>query len=194
MTDQNAEVTVPASDETDTDSPTANKRAELRRKADTLGIAYHPNIGDAKLLVKIRQAMKGNDASTEVATGSMTKQQQRMKKVQAANALVRVIITCMNPAKQAWEGEIFTVSNSVVGTIKKFVPFNNTEGWHVPRMLLNMIEERKCQLFLTERQAKVAGKRTKTIKEFTVIYLDNLTPKELKELAQRQAMANGVEV
>lgn len=107
-----------------------------------------------------------------------------------ATKLVRIRVTCMNPAKKEWEGEIFTVGNSVIGTHKRFVPFNADEGWHVPQIMLDMIKNRECQVFITEKSKHgVSVRRGKLIKEFAVEVLPPLTEEELKDLAQRQAMA-----
>jgi hypothetical protein len=105
-------------------------------------------------------------------------------------ALVRVRITCMNPNKTDWPGEIFSVGNKATGQIKKFVPYN--EEFHVSRMALNMIQERNCQIFVKIRNPDGSkGVKGKLVKEFGVELLDALTQKELTELAQRQAMAAG---
>ena len=99
----------------------------------------------------------------------------------------------MNPAKQSWEGEIFTVSNSVIGTMKKFIPFHAEEGWHIPQALLNTIQERQYQAPYTERGPKGQEmRRFKLVKEFSIEILPNLTDSELKDLANQQAIANRI--
>lgn len=120
---------------------------------------------------------------------------QKRKRLKAeAEKLVRIRVTCMNPAKKEWHGEIFTTGNSAVGTLRKFVPFNNDEGWHVPQMILNMIQERQCQVFVNKKtQNGVTVREGKLIKEFAVEIMPDLTPAELRELARRQAMAAGQE-
>ena len=98
----------------------------------------------------------------------------------------------MNPAKKDWSGEIFTVGNSAVGTIKKFVPFNAEEGWHVPRMILEMMEQRVCQIFVNKKTSHgVTVKEGKQIREFNIERLHPLDEEALEELARRQAMAAG---
>lgn len=166
----------------------------LKARADQLGIKYHPNIGIDKLREKVAAALeeKPSEKAPAAATPAAveTLNQRRLRQRQEANALVRCRITCMNPNKKEWQGEIFTVSNAVVGTIRKYVPFD-TE-WHAPRFILNMIKQRQCQIFYNatdDRGNKV--RRGKQIREFAVEELAPLTEKELKELAQRQALANG---
>ena len=100
----------------------------------------------------------------------------------------------MNPAKAAYPGEIFTVSNSVVGTHKKYVPFNADSGWHVPQIILNMIKAREyMHHYIVPGPKGSKINRQKLVKEFSVEILDPLTAKELKDLAQRQAMANSTD-
>lgn len=121
-----------------------------------------------------------------VETDAQKKRRIRLQ----ANELVRIRVGCMNPAKKDWEGEIFTVGNSAVGTLKRFVPFNNEEGWHVPRMILDMMQARQCQVFVTKKAKNgIKVREGKLIKEFNIEILPSLDEDELKELARRQAMA-----
>ena len=100
----------------------------------------------------------------------------------------------MNPNKKEWEGEIITAGNAGVGTFKKYIPFNADEGWHVPNIIYQVLKGRECQVFST-----VTGPRGnkfrkgKLIKEFAIEVLPPLTEDELKDLAQRQAMAKSVD-
>lgn len=172
----------------------------LKAKADLMGISYHPSIGLQKLRSKVRQAIEESNSIQEqenetYSEGSgETEGEFRARKRREAAALVRIRVSCMNPNKKDWEGEIFTASNSVVGSFTKYVPFNNEEGWHVPQIILNQIKERQCQIFVTVRDNK--GNRVtkgKLIKEFNVEILPPLSPEELKELADRQAMAHSID-
>lgn len=165
----------------------------LKERADLLGISYHPSIGLEKLREKVNAAVTGEGDGKTEDTGkakNMSEAETRSQKRKDAAELVRVRITCMNPNKREWEGELFTAGNRVVGTFKKMVPFD--VEWHVPRIILNMIESRKCQIFQTVTDSR--GNKTrkgKLIKEYSIEVLPALTEKELKELAQRQAMARG---
>ncbi len=110
-----------------------------------------------------------------------------------ASALVRVRVTCMNPNKKEWKGEIFTASNSIVGTFRKYVQFNTEDGWHVPQIILNMIKARQFQTFYTIKNERgVAVRKGKLVPEFAVEVLPPLTEEELLELSRRQALAGGV--
>ncbi len=177
---------------------------DLKERATKLGIKFHPMIGEDKLREKVAEAMTrldgentpASEESDEVAAISAyvapkeTKAQQAYRLKSEASELIRVRVTNMNPNKREWEGEIFTAANSVVGTFRKFVPFN--VPWHVPRIVLEQLRQRQFQHFATEvdqRGNKV--RRGRLIAEFAIEELSPLSEKELKELAQRQAMAAG---
>jgi hypothetical protein len=188
--------------------------AELKQRADIMGIKYNPRIGVDTLRARIQAKIDGDpsvddeDAAAEeqetIATSEIvaglntftplqkpTPAQLKAKRKQDALRMQRVRITCMNPAKRAWMGEIFSVGNSEIGMIKKYVPFNAEQGWHVPTIMLGMIKDRK---YLTHYEVKIGNKkikRTKLVPEFAVEILPPLTSKELQELKQRQLMAQG---
>jgi hypothetical protein len=118
------------------------------------------------------------------------KREKLLNQRQEAARLVRIRLTNMNPMKKDWQGEIITVSNSVVGTFRKYVPFNAEEGWHVPNIIFQALKARQCQIFVNGRDDRGnAVKRSKQVPEFAIEELDPLSPAELQELAQRQAMA-----
>lgn len=177
---------------------------DLKERATKLGIKFHPTIGEDKLREKVAEAMTrlddentpaSEESDADAATSAYvapkeTKAQQAYRLKSEASELIRVRVTNMNPNKREWEGEIFTAANSVVGTFRKFVPFN--VPWHVPRIILEQLRQRQFQHFTTEvdqRGNKV--RRGRLIAEFAIEELSPLSEKELKELAQRQAMAAG---
>lgn len=166
----------------------------LKERADKMGIKYHPNVGVETLRERVNAALTGetNEESKEAekAPEKETEGQRKQRLKKEALKLVRIRATNMNPNKKEWESEIFTVSNSVLGTVKRCVQFN--EEWHVEQIILNAMKERQCQIFQKARGPR--GEqivKPKLIKEFNIEILPPLTEKELKELAQRQAMANG---
>jgi hypothetical protein len=181
-------------------SEAQDELATLKARADLMGVKYHPSVGLEKLREKVNAAVSGVDKedgdkepeAKKAAVESAAQKHQRL--YDDAMALVRVRISCMNPAKREWEGEIFTVGNNTVGSVTKYVPFNNDEGWHVPRIMLNMLQERQCQIFVTEKAKNgVSIRKGKLIKEFAIEVLPSLTQEELKDLAQRQAMAKEID-
>ena len=172
----------------DTDLPVVDELTALKARADMMGVKYHPSISLEKLKEKITAHMNAEE-DKPVAEPEM----DRAALQKSASELMRIRVTCMNPAKKEWEGEIFTVGNSVVGTFKKYVPFNADEGWHVPRIIYEQLKDRECQVFTTVRDSRGNSTRKgKLIKEFAIEVLPNLTEEEIKELAQRQAMAKSV--
>ena len=176
-------------------APIADELDLLKKRAEVMGIKYQANIGIETLRQKIKEVMEPAAdpvLAVEPEEGETAKQ-CRMRRYRESRQLVRVRITCMNSAKNSWPGEIFTISNSTVGTIRRFVPFEAEEGWHVERLILQMIKSRK---YAHHYQVKVDGRkvnRTKIIPEFAVAEIPSLTQKELDELARRQAATGSVE-
>lgn len=170
----------------------------LKARADLLGISYHPSIGVEKLREKLAAAMEdgaeeAENEGTTIGAPVETEAQKRLRLMKEATKLVRIRVTCMNPAKKEWEGEIITVGNAAVGTYKKYIPFNADEGWHVPNIIYQALQERQCQVFVsTKTKNGVTIRQGKLIKEFAIEVLPPLAEKELKDLAQRQAMAKSV--
>lgn len=169
----------------------------LKARADTLGVTYHPAIGVDKLREKVAAAIAGTPEpkNTEVVevpeVAAETIEQRRMRKRKEANALVRVNVSCMNPAKKEWDGELITAGNTLVGTFSKFVPFNTEDGWHIPHIIYEQMRDRQCQIFVTVKDARGnSSRKGKLIKEFAIEVLPTLTADELSELARRQAASN----
>lgn len=182
---------------------------DLKERAKLLGVKHHPSIGADALREKIKEFQEAADAASkdeptvEPAVTTPQVAQLSAKEVEArriasiradAEKLVRIRVTCMNPAKKDWPGEIITVSNRAVGTLKKYVPFNADDGWHVPNMILQVLRARECQVFVTTKSKNgVSVRKGKLIKEFAIEVLDPLTQQELGDLARVQAMAAGQE-
>jgi hypothetical protein len=172
----------------------------LKARADLLGISYHPSIGLEKLREKVNAAATSTKPVTEepakasAAPVAETANQIRNRLKKEALKLVRIRVTCMNPAKAEWEGEIVTAGNAGVGSVTKFVPFNVEDGWHVPHIIYQQLVERQCQVFTTTTDSR--GNKTrkgKLIREFAIEVLPALTEAELHDLAQRQAMAKAID-
>jgi len=179
---------------TDIESTEQDEMVTLKGRADLLGIQYHPSIGADKLREKVRAAMADEDAKSLDVVVTETPNAKRLRLRNEASALVRIRITCMNPAKKEWDGEIITVGNAAVGSFKKYIPFNADEGWHVPQIILQVLRDRTCQIFYTEKTKQGVGiRKGKLIKEFAIEVLPQLTQKELDELARRQAMAKSID-
>lgn len=183
----------------DIEQTTENELEMLKARADKLGISYHPSIGAEKLREKINAALAYEGEQTQeaaVAKGPQeeTEAQRRQRIMDEALKLVRIRVTCMNPAKKEIDGEIFTTGNAIIGTVRKYVPFNAPDGWHVPQIILNMLQERQFQQFYNEIVKNgVSVRRSRMVKEFAIEILPPLTDEELKDLAQQQAMAKRID-
>jgi len=184
-----------------------NELELLKEEATNLGITFSPNIGEATLLAKVT-AFKELAASKDVETGKTSelelpqveykapesKAAEAQRKRKDANKLVRIVATCMNPNKKSMTGEYFSVSNSLIGTIKKYVHFDAEEGWHVPAIIVDHLRQRRCQIFVPGKTS--TGKKImtgKSIKEFSVAVLPSLSQDEMEALAARQTAAGSID-
>jgi hypothetical protein len=178
--------------------------ATLKARADMMGLTYHPSIGIAKLREKVTAALEADsksaaseDSEASVAEPESTEEtvsQRRARKRREANELIRIRLTCMNPAKKEWEGEIIAVGNATVGTFKKYIPFNADDGWHVPRIIYEQLIQRQCQIFTSTQDSRGNSiRKAKLIKEFAIEVLPPLTPEELEELARKQALSRAID-
>lgn len=180
----------------------------LKQRADLMGVQYHPNISVEKLKARINAKLNDepelqeeldtllpvNDSEPKLfqfKPETKLERENRLRK--EATRLVRIRVTCMNPNKKDWDGEVFTVSNSVVGTHRKYVPFNAEEGWHVPSIIFEYIKDKQFVHHYVEKKEGKEINRHKLVKEFAVEILDPLTEEELKDLAQRQALARSID-
>lgn len=170
----------------------------LKARADLLKIPYSNNISLAKLKARIEEHMaqdEEEEPEEEIEEVVETKATLRSRLIKEATRLIRVRVTNMNPAKSAFPGEIFTVANSMVGTIRKFIPYGaGTEaGYHIPYAIYEMIKRKKFTLVKKEvgpNGTPVFNKYER--KEFAIEVLDPLTPEELKKLAAEQAATGRV--
>jgi hypothetical protein len=120
--------------------------------------------------------------------------QAKLKARKEATAQKRVVVTCNDPMKSAWEGEIISVGNDVIGDVKKYIPFDIEDGWHVPQIILNVLETKECTVFRSKRGKD--GKNvsdTKQIKAYSIRYLEPLTEDELRELSRDQAARQAID-
>lgn len=114
---------------------------------------------------------------------------------QDAMRLVRCRITNLDPKKKDLHGEVISVGNRYIGTVKKFIPFGEqTEnGYHIPKVLFDELAGREFLHIKTTRDKKTGqiNVETKYVKEFSLEVLPQLTQAELADLAAQQAAANG---
>ena len=112
---------------------------------------------------------------------------------QKALKLTRVVVVPNDPIMANYPGLIFSVASSRVTDgemIKKFVPFNNENGWHIPGIILDQIEAAEMQKFKTV--VRPDGEKVLEpylAKKFNVRILPDLTVTELEQLAASQQAA-----
>lgn len=177
-------------------SPEAEELLELKKQAEALGISVHPAAKAQTIRDKIAAHEANAIASEEPTETTVSAPQARSQRTarairDEAFQLIRCKISCMNPLKREWESEPFTFGNSVIGSQTRVIPYD--QEWHVPRMLLNLLENRKYQAFRTKRnpQTGIKYRQGYLAKEYVIEILPSLNEEELKELARRQAVEQG---
>lgn len=165
----------------------------LKRQARAMGIPFSNNIGVETLRAKIKAVMEGEaekektleDQAAEALQKKPTKKLSLRDRLRRENlALVRVRVTNLDPKERDLPGEIFTVANEYVGTVRKYVHFN--VPWHVPKCIYKMMRNAK---FLNIRVYKQAGREiveTSWAPKYSIEVLPQLTKEELQKLAVAQ--------
>lgn len=156
-------------------------KEELQQALDMLGVKYHHN---AKL-----------DTLQQLFNESNTKPEKPEPEegvdLRAHLLLKRYKITCMNPQKRDWKGEIFTAGNDVSSTVRKFIPYNcpAAQSWHIPAILVDAIRDRKYLQTSLEKDHKGRDVITKQrLDEFILVELPPLSAQELAKLAYHQRL------
>jgi len=186
---------------------------EIRQELTDNGVTLHHKTGTKKLAstlaeVRTKEYKGGTKESTsnfpsgslpgasDAARAARAKHiaaRDNLTPTQQAMKLVRVVVSPNDPLMTNYPGLIFTVGVSSLNNgqmIKKFVPFNNEEGWHVPTIILRQIEHAEMQKFKTiTRDDGEKVLEPYTTKKFNVRILDPLTKEELERLAAKQSAA-----
>ena len=153
---------------------------QLKADAKRMGLTFSPNIGYDALLKKVNAARDQEEVSEEVMNTSA-----KESPFDAAMKLVRVIVIPTKHEHTNYQGEIFTAISTPTGKVTKYVPFD--KEWHVPQILLEVIESR--------HHIKIANSRSRDGKEvysanvvptYRVQKLPSLTSEEFEEIRVRQ--------
>jgi hypothetical protein len=183
-----------------------DERSLLMQRARMMGIKISNNIGLEALRLKIQNHIEGEapvelpaTVPTEVPPAiqaealPLTIQDRRKRAIKEAMKLVRLRITNLDPKKKDLPGEIFTIGNKYIGTVRKYVPFGDqTEnGYHVPYCIYLFMKARKFLHIRTTKRRGVESVETSYVPEFALEILPPLTETELKRLALQQAAADG---
>ena len=151
----------------------------LKEEAANLGIVFSPNIGEETLKTKIREFKLAQEVIAET-TGAVTKVEQDNALRDEALKLVRVKVTCLNVEKARQQGFWAIGSNSLVGTIKKFIPVN--VPWYMPQILVNVIQEKQFTISTGKNNQRM------WTKEYNVEILPDISIQELEDLKHQQAL------
>ena len=207
-------------DDEDGDNQQPSELDLLKRRADMMKIGYSNNIGVDALKAKIAAAMEGpkptsdnsqqaearqaeqaqnGNGDVNALTGTPTKPTKKLSLrqhlINEKMKLVRVRITNLDPKKKDLPGEIITVANEYLGTVRKFVPFGEVtdNGYHIPQCLYDVLKERTFVNIKVRKGSK--GEEIvehQNAREFSLEVLPPLSADELAKLAASQSAAGGL--
>jgi len=162
-----------------------SKRTKLEEALNNLTSNNEDNIMEAVVqdtdVLTVTEEMIDNFAVNGVELEGL-REQDAMK-------LIRVIVRPNDPLKLESTGDVFTVGSDTINrgrAVKKFVPYNNEEGWHVPNVILENIKAAECQIFKKVTRNGQDSMEAVKIKAYNVEELPALTQAELTKLGQRQ--------
>ena len=182
----------------------ADELSILKQRARMMGITVSNNIGLDTLKKKIADHQEGKKEDSPVKESKVNplvqentvvskgKKGFRQQMLLDQMKLVRVRIQNLNENKKDLPGEIFTVANRYIGSVRKYIPYNDASdsGYHIPYCIYQLLKDKK---FLSIRTLK--GKNgtpkveTRMAREFAIEVLPPLTSEELAKLAQAQIAA-----
>lgn len=157
---------------------------------------------EAEYKSKLEAEMKKVTANLEVNLASKSVEnindravlgQARLKARKEALSLERVIVSPKDPSRQNWEGEIMTVSNDVVGDVRKYVPYNLEEGYHIPKMIMNVLRTKQATVFVNKRVNGQNVQTARLVSAYAITDLPPLTQEELNELASDQSARHAID-
>ena len=175
-----------------------NELDVLKARATQMGIKFSPNIGVETLRARIENKLNGvNDDTDEEEKGrvqveSVNDMRGNLRK--EALKLVRIRVTDLDPKKKDLPGEILTVANEYIGTVKRYVPYNG-EPWHVEKVIYDMMKDREfLNIKTTKTRNDGISMEKKWVKEYAIEVLPELTKEELDKLAAAQAASGSVQI
>lgn len=186
----------------------------LKQRAKTLGISFSNNISEETLRQRINEKLnsmndgedsltKETEAAEQEEVNALTGEKKPAKKIPLRQRLykenmrlIRVRITNLDPKKRELPGEIVTVANEFIGTVRKFIPFGEAtdEGYHIPYCIYKMLKRRKFQdIRVVKRKGGQEEIISRWATEFSLEILPPLTEQELRTLASAQVAAGSVD-
>ena len=198
------ELDVQGNEDTVNDIAMPSELDVLKQRATLMNIKFSNNISVEKLREKIEAAQAKDEPEVkESAVNPLgEKQEAGVKKMTLGQKiraeqtrLIRVRIQNLDPKKKDLPGEIITVANEYMGTVRKFVPFGEVtdNGYHIPYCIYEFLKERKF-INITTRKGKngLPDIRATEAREFSIEVLPPLTEAELAQLAQAQIAAGSL--
>lgn len=198
------ELDVQGNEDTVNDIAVPSELEVLKQRATLMNIKFSNNISVEKLREKIEAAQAKDEPEVkESAVNPLgEKQEAGVKKMTLGQKiraeqtrLIRVRIQNLDPKKKDLPGEIITVANEYMGTVRKFVPFGEVtdNGYHIPYCIYEFLKERKF-INITTRKGKngLPDIRATEAREFSIEVLPPLTEAELAQLAQAQIAAGSL--
>lgn len=193
------------SNDTVDDVPMPDELTVLKQRAKLMNISFSNNISLEKLRQKIADAQEGKASEPEQeeavvnplednnkAPVKETEAQMRQRIRLEQTRLIRVRIQNLDPKKKDLPGEIITVANEYMGTVRKFVPFGEAtdNGYHIPYCIYEFLKNRK---FLNIRVSNNGKKIEQAwVREFAIEELPPLTQEDLDKLAAAQTAAGSL--
>lgn len=190
------------SNDTVDDVPMPDELTVLKQRAKLMNISFSNNISLEKLRQKIADAQEGKASEpeqeepevnpledTKKAPVKETEAQMRQRIRLEQTRLIRVRIQNLDPKKKDLPGEIITVANEYMGTIRKFVPFGEAtdNGYHIPYCIYEFLKNRKfLNIRVTQKGKKI---EQAWVREFAIEELPPLTQEDLDKLAAAQTAA-----
>lgn len=174
----------------------------LKQRATMMGIKFSNNIGLEALRKKVADAQEGITEQEQpevnpLATTTVQEDKLSMaQRIRLENTrLVRVRIQNLDPKKKDLPGEILTVANDYMGTVRKYVPYGEAtdNGYHIPYCLYKLLKNRKF-LHVSVKKGRNGKERVEQqwVREFAIEMLPQLTEEELKQLGQAQLAAGSL--
>lgn len=198
------ELDVQGNEDTVNDIAMPSELDVLKQRATLMNIKFSNNISVEKLREKIEAAQAKDEPEVKEAAVNPLGEKQEAgvkkmtlgQKIRAEQTrLIRVRIQNLDPKKKDLPGEIITVANEYMGTVRKFVPFGEVtdNGYHIPYCIYEFLKERKF-INITTRKGKngLPDIRATEAREFSIEVLPPLTEAELAQLAQAQIAAGSL--
>ena len=185
-------------------------KQDLILELEAHGVTLHPATGVPKLKQLLKEVLDGTYKGTQkpVDVKKITKpvikpvvnlapKVPELTREERAMAMVRIIVSPNDPLLASQPGMIFTVGSSKLfngRAVKKFVPFNNEHGWHVPQCIYENIIAAEMQKFKQVKLPNGVHHHVAYIApKFNVRVLPPLSKEEMSRLADAQKARGGLE-